>query len=224
VRGSHRHDAEAPPTIRPDLDDIDALAPERDALWSRLNAATFLTTQEKRSAAGYDNARADSLPAQKFTPHHDDRGRFTFAPDGDDDDGDPSFQLVARRPSPPPTPPKPAQPAQPPPATKPSTKPSEPPKKLEDVLKPGGQDRGTRNPGATDEIRTVNPVEFAEIQDALLSGAREIPAPPGYTGKWFARSDGTVIGIRNSAQSGPTLEVVQGGSSGLKNGYKVHRR
>jgi HK97 family phage portal protein len=39
--------------LKPDLDQIEALAPERDALWKRLEAASFLTTDEKRAAAGY---------------------------------------------------------------------------------------------------------------------------------------------------------------------------
>lgn len=37
----------------PDLDQIEALAPEREALWSRLERASFLTLEEKRAAAGY---------------------------------------------------------------------------------------------------------------------------------------------------------------------------
>ena len=41
------------PELKPDLDQIEALAPERDALWKRLEAANFLTTDEKRAAAGY---------------------------------------------------------------------------------------------------------------------------------------------------------------------------
>jgi HK97 family phage portal protein len=40
-------------SIRPDYDQVDALTPERDALWTRLNASSFLTTNEKRQAAGY---------------------------------------------------------------------------------------------------------------------------------------------------------------------------
>jgi len=48
--------------LRPDLDQIEALAPERDALWKRLEAASFLTTDEKRAAAGYD--ALGSLPAK----------------------------------------------------------------------------------------------------------------------------------------------------------------
>jgi phage portal protein BeeE len=39
--------------VRPDLDRIDALSDERAALWSRINAATFLTEDEKREAVGY---------------------------------------------------------------------------------------------------------------------------------------------------------------------------
>lgn len=38
-----------------DLDRVEALAPDRDALWKRLNDASFLTTAEKRQAVGYGN-------------------------------------------------------------------------------------------------------------------------------------------------------------------------
>ena len=39
--------------LRPDLDAVEALSPERDALWARLEKASFLTLNEKRAAAGY---------------------------------------------------------------------------------------------------------------------------------------------------------------------------
>ena len=39
--------------LEPDADAIPALAPERAALWARLDAASFLTADEKRIAAGY---------------------------------------------------------------------------------------------------------------------------------------------------------------------------
>jgi len=42
-----------PITLVPDLDQIEALSPEREALWTRLEKATFLTDDEKRAAAGY---------------------------------------------------------------------------------------------------------------------------------------------------------------------------
>jgi phage portal protein BeeE len=34
------------------LDQVEALNPERDDLWARLEAASFLTDDEKRAAAG----------------------------------------------------------------------------------------------------------------------------------------------------------------------------
>jgi hypothetical protein len=100
--------------------------------------------------------------------------------------------------------------------------PSEQP--LEDILTPGGRELGTRHPGADDAIRTVTDEEFESLKSKLLDGAVETPAPEGYEGKWFKRPDGTIIGLRESEGSGPTIEVVEGRSSGLPNGYKVHRK
>ena len=39
--------------LKPDLDQIEALAAEREALWMRLGKAEFLTDDEKRAAVGY---------------------------------------------------------------------------------------------------------------------------------------------------------------------------
>jgi phage portal protein BeeE len=39
--------------LRPDLDQIEALSPEREALWKRLEGVKFLTDDEKRAAIGY---------------------------------------------------------------------------------------------------------------------------------------------------------------------------
>jgi HK97 family phage portal protein len=36
-----------------DLDQVEALAPDRDALWKRVNDASFLSEEEKRAAVGY---------------------------------------------------------------------------------------------------------------------------------------------------------------------------
>ena len=47
--------------LRPDLDQVEALVPEREALWARLNAATFLTRDEKRIAAGYSADGRESV-------------------------------------------------------------------------------------------------------------------------------------------------------------------
>jgi HK97 family phage portal protein len=40
-------------TLEPDLDAIEALADERESLWRRVSAASFLTEDEKREAVGY---------------------------------------------------------------------------------------------------------------------------------------------------------------------------
>ena len=70
--------------LRPDLDQVDALSSERDAScrrqagreWTRLEKATFLTANEKRTQAGYDPVSGgDEL---KFRP---DRLAAKFRPD-----------------------------------------------------------------------------------------------------------------------------------------------
>jgi HK97 family phage portal protein len=43
----------SPIELRADLDGIEALSAEREALWTRIDKATFLTPNEKRAAAGY---------------------------------------------------------------------------------------------------------------------------------------------------------------------------
>jgi len=48
--------------LRPDLDAVDALSPEREALWARLDKASFLTLNEKRAAAGYSPLSEHETP------------------------------------------------------------------------------------------------------------------------------------------------------------------
>jgi HK97 family phage portal protein len=84
-----------PLTLRPDTDSIDALSSEREALWTRLEKASFLTPDEKRAAIGYGPMPTSSL-AQKINIHHDSQnGQFTFAPEG------PPVQPIADKPEPP---------------------------------------------------------------------------------------------------------------------------
>lgn len=45
--------------LKPDLDAIEALAGERDQLWAWLEKASFLSTDEKRAAAGHGPAASD---------------------------------------------------------------------------------------------------------------------------------------------------------------------
>jgi HK97 family phage portal protein len=44
--------------LDPDLDAIEALATERESLWRRVSAASFLTEEEKREAVGYGRKRS----------------------------------------------------------------------------------------------------------------------------------------------------------------------
>jgi HK97 family phage portal protein len=44
--------------LEPDLDAIEALAEERESLWRRVSAATFLSDDERRKAVGYGRAAA----------------------------------------------------------------------------------------------------------------------------------------------------------------------
>ncbi len=59
------------PTLRIDydVDRIDALAEERAAEWSRVDAATFLTNDEKREALGFGAMKAGEAPAPARVVH-----------------------------------------------------------------------------------------------------------------------------------------------------------
>jgi HK97 family phage portal protein len=48
--------------LRADLDSIEALSIEREALWTRIDKATFLTPNEKRAAVGYGPVRDGDEP------------------------------------------------------------------------------------------------------------------------------------------------------------------
>jgi len=54
--------------FRPDLDQVEALSSEREALWARIERASFLTRAEKRAAAGYgedgEGHEVDGSPAR----------------------------------------------------------------------------------------------------------------------------------------------------------------
>ena len=49
--------------LKPDLERIEALAPERDALWKRLQSVDFLTDDEKRQQAGFKPREGADDPA-----------------------------------------------------------------------------------------------------------------------------------------------------------------
>jgi hypothetical protein len=51
--------------LRPDIDSIEALSIEREALWTRVDKATFLTQNEKRAAVGYGPIDGGDALSQK---------------------------------------------------------------------------------------------------------------------------------------------------------------
>jgi hypothetical protein len=67
-----------PLTLRADTDSIEALSIEREALWTRLEKATFLTDDEKRAAVGY-GPKPQENALTLFSPNQprDDHGRWT---------------------------------------------------------------------------------------------------------------------------------------------------
>ena len=55
-----------------DIDQIEALSAEREALWMRLEKASFLTLNEKRAAAGYGPVDGGDGGGEKCNQDHDD--------------------------------------------------------------------------------------------------------------------------------------------------------
>lgn len=51
-------------TLKPDLDQVEALSAEREALWARVEKASFLTDAEKREAVGYGRVAMSNGEAQ----------------------------------------------------------------------------------------------------------------------------------------------------------------
>jgi HK97 family phage portal protein len=215
--------------LRCNLDDLDALSADREALWARLDGASFLTVDEKRAAAGY----GPMAEGTKFNPHHDEAGRFTFAPGGSGDATDPPDRVTTplphiADPEPPrPTPvaggPKgpvgPKPPLKTPVAPPPKDRSNEP---LKDIMMPGGKELGVKNSGAGSEVRTLSKSDLEKLKSDLTAGAKEVPAASNYAGKWYQRSDGTIIGVRESVPNGTTIDVIRSTDRTLKPGYKVH--
>lgn len=223
---------------------MEALSPERDALWARIERTSFLSNDEKCAAVRYgDKPEGGDCANRPFARKYredqarDDQGRWVDEGGGEDEQGggdytDIEFKPTAGRgPGKPPAPP--AKPAKQPPAEPPSKEPkpkgpesatpADPPKSLSEVLLPGGKEVGSRQSGAGDGIRTLPPSDFDRIQADLLNGARPVATPSQYGGQWYERPDGTVFGVRQS-RSGPVVEVTRSNDPILKPGYKVHRK
>jgi HK97 family phage portal protein len=67
-----------------DTDGIEALSPDRAALWERITAAPFLTVNEKRAAVGYgpvDQVSGDQVPGSQVSGVRCQRKRLLLTPD-----------------------------------------------------------------------------------------------------------------------------------------------
>ncbi|MCH9806594.1 MAG: phage portal protein [Alphaproteobacteria bacterium] len=76
----------APLELRPDIDAIEALSGEREALWARLEGVSFLTRDEKRIAAGYE-ALGEELANPILAPRERDTPPGILVPDDDESKG-----------------------------------------------------------------------------------------------------------------------------------------
>lgn len=232
-----------------DLDQIEALTGEREALWARLNAVSFLTANEKRAAVGYGPLRASDEEALVTGPF-DDRtfGKFTprpalkYRPDqpripaGNSqggrwvDEGLGGGSSGSGRLGGGGATPREDRIAG---AKLPRwileafrkgpkvLKPSEKP--LHELFKPGGKEIGVSRRGADDGIRTLQKSEFEKFKTEVLDGAVEVAPPKTYDGRVFSRPDGSLVGVRKSDQFGETIDVIKSPDpSTLSNGFKVH--
>ena len=71
-------------------------------------------------------------------------------------------------------------------------------------------------------IRTVDRETFLDVGARLLVGAERTVYSTGYRFPQFLRRDGTVIGIRYSADSDVSIDVIRGDGAQIMNGFKIH--
>jgi hypothetical protein len=91
-----------------------------------------------------------------------------------------------------------------------------------DILLPSGEPVGYVSGSAGRGIRTVAGDEFHRLHSELLNGAQVARTPSNYKGTWFKRIDGTLLGIRESADNGTTIDVIRSDDPGMPPGFKVH--
>jgi hypothetical protein len=98
------------------------------------------------------------------------------------------------------------------------------PTPFRDVLAPGGQLAGVRDPSVGEDARTVTPKEFESIRSELMIGAR-VANDPRYAGVRYQREDGSAFGLRLSRDHGLTLDVIESNTPALiRNGFRIHQR
>lgn len=235
----------------PDLDRIDALSGEREALWSRIGAADFLTRDEKRAAVGYGAEGGGGAKTLDIVihPRHwetqprvpvgsSDGGQWAAAVGGLASIGDGVLGSLANVTASAVTPLLRAVLQRLITALRgrggsgsvqgPTPVPKVPGsgsagRATRDILQPGGVAVGRMLRGAGTEVRTVGASEFRQVKNELLRDAKQVPAPQRYPGTVYERPDGVTFGLRRSNRSGETLEIIDGKGL-IKNNFKVHQQ
>ncbi len=100
--------------------------------------------------------------------------------------------------------------------------------RLEDILLQQGKEIGVRLQGADIGIRTVSQAEFNSLRRFIESNqpvSRDYQfVPRSYDGNVYMLQGGSLVGIRSSAKSGTTIDVIQSDNHLFQFGYKVHGR
>jgi hypothetical protein len=96
------------------------------------------------------------------------------------------------------------------------------PRTTEDILKPNGNPVGQVYRGAGNEVRTVTKPQFDALKLELQNGAKPVAGPRGYRGQVYERSDGVQFDIRESQNSGQTIDIIRGNGTTIENQFKVH--
>jgi hypothetical protein len=98
------------------------------------------------------------------------------------------------------------------------------PRSTSEILMPNGKPVGYDFGRARPFSRTVTPDEFVQLHNNLKEGAVQIQTGAGYDGIWYKRSDGAVFGVRQSLDSGLTIDIIESGNSNVSRRFKVHQR
>ncbi|MGZ3304602.1 MAG: RHS repeat-associated core domain-containing protein, partial [Asticcacaulis sp.] len=77
---------------------------------------------------------------------------------------------------------------------------------VKDVITPGGNPIGTVAKGTTPDIRTVDPKQFAAIQQTILYGSNPSGTYANGNGTWYVTVNGETVGVRTSKNNGVTMD------------------
>ncbi len=91
---------------------------------------------------------------------------------------------------------------------------------IDGIIRPDGNFVVDAAKGATPNIRTVSPSEFARIKGLVLDGANSAGSYANGKGTWYSLPDGGRIGPRTSDKNGTTLDI---DVPGIPRDLKIHQ-